>query len=468
METGIAMSRSVLEDVVPAPTTHTAERSISAEKPRAEKIAPAHSRLGMFSRFELHLLGRVLRAAGNPPLTVELWDGRTITPTDRSDFARVRIGDRATLWKLAIDPWFQFAEAYADERLDVQGNLEALLALLFRGRFSAQRREPLLERAIGWCRAPRRNSLARSRDNVHHHYDLGNDFYKLWLDEQLVYTCAYFPDRAYTLEEAQVAKMHHVCRKLRLREGEHVVEAGCGWGALALFMAKHYGVSVTAFNISREQIAYARERAHAEGLEGRVEFVQDDWRNIRQPCDAFVSVGMLEHVGLANYRQLGEVIDRCLTPNGRGLLHTIAQNQPQPLNPWIERRIFPGAYPPTLRQMMDIVEPHDFSVLDVENLRLHYAETLRHWLQRFERSADAVRGKFDERFVRMWRLYLCGSIAGFESGVLQLYQMLFSRVANNQIPWTRADIYEQQTAEGTLCCRWDGSRTSEGLLHGGV
>src|SRR5262249_41376116 len=155
--------------------------------------------------------------------------------------------------------------------------------------------------------------------------DLGNDFYRLWLDREMVYTCAYFPTPDATLEQAQIAKMDLVCRKLHLEAGDRVIEAGCGWGALALFMARHYGVSVRAFNISSDQIAYARIRARDEGLADRVEFIEDDYRNVRGECDAFVSVGMLEHVGLRDFPTLGGVIDRSLTENGRGLLHFIGR-----------------------------------------------------------------------------------------------------------------------------------------------
>jgi cyclopropane-fatty-acyl-phospholipid synthase len=206
-------------------------------------------------------------------------------------------------------------------------------------------------------------------------------------------------------------------------------------------MAKHYGVTVKAYNISTEQIACARRRAEEEELADRVEFVQDDWRNIRGRYDAFVSIGMLEHVGLDNYRLLGDVIDRAMHPHGRGLVHTIGQNYPRPFDRWISRRVFPGAYPPTLAQMMDIFEGNNFSVLDVENIRLHYAETLRHWWERYERSVDRVREMFDDRFVRMWRLYLAGSMVAFEVGNLQLFQVLFARGIDNDIPRTREYLY---------------------------
>jgi cyclopropane-fatty-acyl-phospholipid synthase len=235
--------------------------------------------------------------------------------------------------------------------------------------------------------------------------------------------------------------MEHVCRKVALRPGERVVEVGCGWGALALHMARQYGVLVRAFNISREQIVYARAQARREGLAARVEFIEDDYRNVSGAYDAFVSVGMLEHVGTAHYQELGRMIDRCLPAHGRGLIHTIGRNRPTRLNAWAEKYIFPGAYPPTLREMMEIFEPSNFSVLDVENLRLHYARTLEHWLARYERSAGRVAEMFDDRFVRAWRLYLAGSIAAFVTGSVQLFQVTFARPRHNAMPWTRAHLY---------------------------
>lgn len=284
--------------------------------------------------------------------------------------------------------------------------------------------------------------LSDSRSNIHHHYDIGNDFYRLWLDrEALQYTCAYYADATMTLEQAQQAKMHHVCRKLQLKPGERVVEAGSGWGGFALFMAQHYGVRVRSFNISHEQVAWSRDWAKSRNLGERVEFVEDDFRNISGRCDAFVSVGMLEHVGVGNYRQLGALISRVLTKEGRGLVHTIGRDRPQPLNPWIAKRIFPGAYPPTLREMTDIFEPNGLSVLDVENLRLHYARTLEHWLERYEENLDSVESMFDPDFVRAWRLYLAGSNRAFVHGTLQLFQVLFSRSGMNTIPRTRAHLY---------------------------
>jgi len=218
---------------------------------------------------------------------------------------------------------------------------------------------------------------------------------------------------------------------------------------LALFMARHYGVRVTALNVSTEQIAYARRRAREEALEGRVDFVLDDYRNVSGQYDVLVSVGMLEHVGAADFPRFGEIIDRSLTPEGRGLLHFIGRDQKLPLNPWIRKRIFPGAYPPTLSEVFEqIFEPCRLSVLDVENLRLHYAKTLAHWRQRFDEAADRVVKMFDEPFMRAWRLYLAGSEASFTTGSMQLFQVLFARGGSNAIPWVRFSGYGSPQADG--------------------
>ena len=389
---------------------------------------------------------KLLQFIGQPPINFVLWDGSKVPPYIDDPVATLYFRDRASLYLTLLRPELHWGDLYSDGRVGVEGDLAGLLDAVYRG----------LERGTGWAwlkwlnaslgHRKIRNTFSRAADNIHHHYDIGNDFYRLWLDENAMqYTCAYYADPAMTLEEAQLAKMSHVCRKLQLKPGDRVVEAGCGWGGFALYMAKNHGARVKAYNISREQVAYAREKAEAMGLADRVEYVLDDYRNISGEFDVFVSVGMLEHVGPIHYPVLGQVIDRCLKPGGRGLIHSIGRNSPKPMNAWIERRIFPGAYPPTLREMMEIFEPNRFSVLDVENLRMHYALTLGSWLQRYESHAGQVEEMMDERFVRTWRLYLSGSKAAFTSGRLQLFQVLFAREEDNNIPWSRAHQYATHT-----------------------
>ena len=385
----------------------------------------------------------LLKNMGEPPVRIHLWNGDEVGCAAGNEVARIRIANRKSLLKLVVDPEFQFGECFSNGMLEVEGDLVKLLAVLMRGlgKYTSSVRD-----FVDWCRRRHANSLANSRDNIHAHYDLGNSFYKLWLDPELSYTCAYFPTPAATLAEAQIAKMDLVCQKIRLKPGETVIEAGCGWGALALHMARNYGVRVRAYNISHEQMAYARERAQAEGLADRVEFIEDDYRNIGGSCDAFVSVGMLEHVGHDNYGELGRVIDKVLSPDGRGLIHSIGLVRPAPLNAWIEKRIFPGANPPSLRQMLEVLEPSGFSIVDVENLRLHYALTLKYWRENYEKSLAEVEKMYGERFVRIWRVYLSGSQAAFETGQLQLFQVVFARQQSNEVPWTRAYIYGQEAA----------------------
>ena len=399
------------------------------------------------SRINQWLLRKIYDAVGRPPIGLRLGSGANLSPENASSATHVVIEDRQTLLRLMLDPEIGFGESYSQGRITVEGDLVAALEAVFRSMSEARRRTwygQLVSRFMGYAQ---RNSLRGSRKNIHRHYDLATDFYQLWLDPQLVYTCAYFPAPNATLEEAQIAKMDYVCRKLQLQAGERVIEAGCGWGALALHMAKNYGVRVRAFNLSHEQIVWARQRAKKLGLTPWVEFVEDDYRNITGRSDAFVSVGMLEHVGVERYEELGAVIHRTLGKTGRGLLHFIGRNQPASFSTWMRKRIFPGAHVPVLREVMRIFEPWNLSVLDIENLRMHYAKTVEHWLERFERSARKVEEMFGLEFVRAWRLYLAGSIVGFRVGTLQLFQIVFARLARQQIPWTRAHLYQQEELE---------------------
>ncbi len=386
------------------------------------------------------LAGTLTRKLGAAPIELVLWDGSAFGGGTATEPIRVRLADRGALVGLALNPEMNFGDLYAAGRIEVDGDLVRLIDHAYGAVPKGSGLRHLARNLVHWISAA--PSLAHARRNIHHHYDIGNDFYALWLDrEGLQYTCAYYPAPEATLEQAQVAKMDHVCRKLCLTAGERVVETGCGWGGFAIFMAKRYGAKVRAFNISREQIAYATEWAAREGVDDRVEFVLDDYRNVSGRYDVFASIGMLEHAGRRNYEVLGRLIDRCLEPNGRGLIHSIGRDRKLPLNPWISRRIFPGSYPPTLREMMDIFEPNGLSALDVENLRPHYAKTLRHWRERYEENADKVSEMFDPAFERAWRLYLCGSVAAFEHGTLQLFQVLFARAGKNPLPITRAHQY---------------------------
>ena len=394
------------------------------------------------------LVRQIAAKAGRPDVAFALWDGDDVHRPRGEASGRIVFRDRGALLSVVTSPELGFGDMFSAGRIEVEGDLVDVLSRCYRSmeRVGAAAGKRSI---LGRLPRPRSNTTAGSRRHVRHHYDLGNDFYRLWLDDEMVYTCAYYDTPDATLEQAQRAKLDHVCRKLMLRPGQQVIEAGCGWGSLALHMAREFGVRVRAFNISREQIEYARERASREGLDGVVEFVLDDYRNIEGTCDAFVSVGMLEHVGVRNYPALGRVIARTLESSGLALVHSVGRNRPTPVNAWLEQRIFPGSYPPSLREMMAIFEPFNFSIIDVENLRLHYARTLREWLARFDRAADTIRAMYDEEFIRAWRLYLAGCSAAFFANSIQLFQVVCAPSGNNRVPWTRAHVYPPAVERGS-------------------
>ena len=396
-----------------------------------------HSDVTTFDRW---LARRIMLEAGSPPLRFALWDDQDAWAPGTEAAGRIVIRDRGALWAIVRSPELGFGDCYSAGRIEIEGDLVDVLYRAFRA-IDAKAETAFKKSILGRLPRAGRNTLGGSRKHIHHHYDLGNDFYRLWLDERMIYTCAYYENGEVTLEQAQEAKMHHVCRKLRLEPGQRVVEAGCGWGSLALHMARHYSVRVRAFNISHDQIAYAREQAARCGLDTQVEFIEDDYRNISGKYDAFVSVGMLEHVGSDHYETLGAVIARSLKEDGLGLVHSVGRSRPSPVNAWLEQRIFPGSYPPSLREMMSVFESNLFSIIDIENLRLHYAKTLIDWLARFDANVGIVRKRYDEAFVRAWRLYLGGCAASFLSSSLQLFQVAFTHRCHNRIARTRDHIY---------------------------
>ena len=383
---------------MPRGSTHVTPGRPASLDPRAAPAAS--SAAGSAARLERSLLARLHRLSGEPPLQLQLWDGFCVGPA-QAPFT-IELLDRGALYRLLRSPNIGLGEMYSAGRLRVHGDLSDMLVALYRH--------------ITPARAA------------------------------MQYTCAYFETPELSLEQAQLAKLEHVCRKLRLRPGQQVIEAGSGWGGLARYMAQHHGVSVRAFNISREQIAWAREQAAREGLADRVEYIEDDYRNITGRCDAFVSVGMLEHVGPDNYDALAGVIRRTLKADGIGLVHSIGRDRPGPVNGWIEKHIFPGTHVPSITEFMRMFEHGGFSVLDVENLRLHYARTLEHWRQRFDAAREELRADYDDEFVRAWELYLAGARAGFVAGTMQLFQVVFAPAGSNALPQSRRDLYASPAA----------------------
>ncbi len=333
--------------------------------------------------------------------------------------AAVRIVDNATLRRLVIDPSLAVGEAYMDEGLVPVGcTIHDVLNVLMRVDYD---KVPSLAAPAELRRLfkplQRANDALRSRRNVAHHYDLNGRLYSLFLDRDRQYSCAYFPRGDETLEEAQVAKKRHIAAKLILdRPGLTVLDIGCGWGGMALTLAREFGACVTGITLSQEQLGEARARAEAEGLADRVSFELMDYRSMDRPFDRIVSVGMFEHVGVPNFPAFFQTIRRCLKPDGVALLHSIGRFfGPSATNAWFAKYIFPGGYSPALSEVMRPIEDAGLLPADIEILRLHYAKTLTHWRRRFAANRDAIAALYDERFCRMFEFYLAGSELAFRA-----------------------------------------------------
>jgi cyclopropane-fatty-acyl-phospholipid synthase len=348
-----------------------------------------------------------------------------------------------------------FGEAYMASDIEVDGSLQDLLK--FHTRFAYSRLSWRERLNYLWSVFVTRNTIGGAKRNVSRHYDLGNDFYRLWLDSNMTYTCVYFCDPNDTLDQAQRNKHEHICRKLRLQPNQTLVDIGCGWGALMFYAAEHYGVHCTGYTISEEQYDYVQTMIKQRGLAGRVRIFLKDYREAEGVFDRFVSVGMCEQVGKSFIPTYFDGVQRWLKPGGVGLLHTIGAVQSGPNDPWIEKYIFPGGYLPTLPELIEPLNARNLNVYDVEDWRLHYAQTLDHWIQRVAAQCDAIVRMYDETFIRMWMLYLNLSAAGFRYGTIRLYQLNFTNGLDNHMPRTRAYLYHPRSTtvlrgNAALCC----------------
>jgi cyclopropane-fatty-acyl-phospholipid synthase len=394
------------------------------------------------------LLDRVAAGRGDLAFTVELWDGTRRAYGDRPEGLVIRLRDRATCLRLLADPTVRFGDAYADGAIEVEGDLGKLMEMLLRLRHdtvpSGARR--LLATATSRLL---RNSPFRSRRNVAHHYDLGNEFFSLWLGRTMAYSCAYFRDPDDDIDTAQEQKFRHVCEKLRLEPGLTLLDVGCGWGGFAAYAASHYGVRVVGITLSEAQKRGADEMLRARGLESRVTIRLQDYRELApdRPFDRIVSIGMFEHVGRRLIPRYLRETARLLASGGVGLLHTIGRVAPAPMDPWLVARIFPGAYFPSLAEIVGPMGAQGLHPADVESLGPHYALTLDAWSQAFEQAVPVVTRMYDQRFVRMWRLYLRASAAAFRVGNVTVWQIQFAQGPPVALPLTRDYLYRNQTAD---------------------
>ena len=360
--------------------------------------------------------------------------------------------DWRTVRRLVLNPAVGLGEGYMDGSLAPDGGgIYELLDVLVANLAESEAAHPFyrLRNGVAWVirRLAQFNSIGRARRNVAHHYDLNGRLYSLFLDRDRQYSCAYFPTGTETLEEAQRAKKYHLAAKLRLdRPDLSVLDIGCGWGGLALTLAREFGARVTGITLSAEQLAVARERAEADGLANRVRFELMDYRAMHQSFDRIVSVGMFEHVGVGHYRGFFSTIRRCLAEDGVALVHSIGRSDgPGTTNPWLRKYIFPGGYSPALSEVLPVVEREGLFVTDIEILRLHYAETLRHWRRRFAANRDAIAALYDERFCRMFEFYLAGSELAFRREGHMNFQLQLTRT-RTATPLTRDYMFEADRA----------------------
>ena len=364
--------------------------------------------------------------------------------------ATVRLRDPALSWKLLVRPRLYVPEAYMDGALTIEeGSLYDLIDLLTANDVALP--DSLLLRlgnAMGRLvrHIDQHNPIRRARRNVAHHYDLSDQLYELFLDRDRQYSCAYFQTPEDDLDTAQDNKKRHIAAKLLLSPGQRVLDIGSGWGGLALYLADECGVDVTGLTLSEEQLKVAQRRAAAAGLSDRVRFHLRDYREESGHYDRIVSVGMFEHVGVKQYGAFFGKLNALLMPDGVALLHSIGRmDGPGTTNAWLRKYIFPGGYSPALSEVVPVVERMRLWITDIEILRLHYAETLRAWRRRFEQNRDRIRALYDERFCRMWEMYLVGSEISFRRGGSLVFQMQLAKAVET-VPLTRDYIHEWERA----------------------
>ena len=345
----------------------------------------------------------------------------------------MRLTDKALYRKLVFNPELNAGEAYTDGRMRFEEgtSLRDFLQLFSINRLSLGSyplQKALRTIKMRFRKRQQSNVVGEAQRHVAHHYDLGNDFYRLFLDERMLYSCAYFRSDDDTLEQAQRNKLRLIAAKLGLKSGQTILDIGCGWGDMALYLAQIADVEVLGVTLSKEQQALASERAAAMGLSDRVRFELADYRDLTTRFDRIVSVGMFEHVGVHHYDEFFKQLNRLMKDDGLALIHSIGHMSPPGMaSPWLRKYIFPGAYSPALSEVFAVVEQNSLWVSDVEVLRVHYAKTLAHWDARFQANREAVVAMYDENFARMWEFYLISAEMMFRTGSQMVFHMQLSR-----------------------------------------
>ena len=374
--------------------------------------------------------------------------------------ATMRINDPALYYKLFFNPELNAGEAYMDGRLSFEdGDLRTFLDLFYlntNALNSYPLQHVLRKISKAFRKSQQNNAKSKAQKNVAHHYDLGNEFYKLFLDEDMQYSCAFFENENDTLEDAQRNKLRLVASKLNLQPGLKILDIGSGWGGLAIYLASLEDVEVLGVTLSTEQCALANERARAAGVADRVRFELRDYRDLDETFDRIVSVGMFEHVGVHNYGEFFGKINSLLHEDGVALLHSIGHMSPPSFaSPWMRKYIFPGAYSPALSEVFEAAEPNRLWVTDVEVLRVHYADTLREWEKPFQANRDKVEAMYGARFCRMWEFYLVSAEMMFRTGAQMVFHMQLAH-KRDAVPVTRDYMSDRRQQFRARESEWPG------------
>ena len=381
----------------------------------------------------------------NANFEVTFWDGEVVQYGEKEPRIKIIFHKPLPLSLDLKDPILAMGEAYMEGIWDYEGELEEIFRMVDNNEHKFKP-NGIAKNIGGLVKALNHSAeKLKQKENIQHHYDLGNDFFGLWLDETLSYSCAYFKSEKDTLYQAQINKIDHILKKLQLKPGERLLDIGCGWGWLIIRAAQQYQVKALGITLSSQQYEAVLQRIKEEQLEHLVDvklISYLDLLNTDYRFEKIVSVGMFEHVGQGNLHKYMEKINELLVPGGLSLLHTITGLTEQPVNNWIKKYIFPGGYIPSLREIIWMLPEHRFHLLHTESLRMHYAKTLDHWYGNFSQWRDLIAEKMGEKFVRMWGLYLNGCAASFRVSGLDIYQFLFSKGLNNQLPLEYSYIYK--------------------------
>jgi len=373
------------------------------------------------------------------PCQVKYWDGDVENYGE--GVAQFRIGFNEPIAKMDIinDLSLAFGEGYMQKKIDIDGSVQKVIESIYKKQDS-----PLHQKNAYVKRAKiLSNSIRKSKENIQFHYDIGNDFYRLWLDETMTYSCAYFKSPEDSLKQAQINKVDHILGKLNLKPGQTLLDIGCGWGELILTAAKTYHVKALGITLSSEQHTRVLERIQYEDLQDLVEVQILDYRELRgRTFDRVVSVGMIEHVGKEHLEEYFSAVRNLLNEGGVSLLHSITGYDESAINTWFNKYIFPGGYIPAVQELVSLMASNSFYLIDLESLREHYTQTLEHWSQNFENALPLIQKMKDETFIRMWRLYLNSCAASFHCGNIDVHQFLFTKGVNNTLPLTRTYMYK--------------------------